>query len=264
MLGAGTFRVRVSGLEIETKVSDSVEVSDQDRMAVVSLQVEPKTRDQQNTQSSGGGMTSAGQLNIPGSAKKPFEKGMDAMKHQDFPKAAGLFQKAIDAYPQYDAAYDNLGVAFMQMGQTDKAGAAFQKAVELNDKNADANRNYSRFLINNKQYMQAEEPLKRALMVAPQDPSSLTLLAIAEFQTKDYDGALQNALKVHQVSHEGFALAHYIAARVYELKRQGSAATTEYQTYLKESPNGPQAEQARAALARLTANAGPTTPSTAQ
>ncbi|MDR3747329.1 MAG: tetratricopeptide repeat protein [Acidobacteriota bacterium] len=257
MLGAGTFRVRVSGIEIESKVSDPVEINDQDRMAVVSVQVEPKPRDQQNAQSSGAGMASASQLNIPGSARKPFEKGMDAMKHKDFPKAADLSQKAIDAYPQFDAAYDNLGVALIQMGQTDKAGAAFQKAVEVNDKNADANRNYSRYLINIKQYAQAEEPLKRALMVAPQDPSSLTLLAIAEFQTKDYDGALQSALKVHQVSHEGYAMAHYIAARVYELKQQGLAATAEYQTYLKESPNGPQAEQARAALARLTANRPP-------
>jgi len=255
--GGGSYRVRVSGPGIETTTSERLSIDEHDRSAVMFVTVQSKGGPAQTTPRSPETVTSASQLRIPPMARKPFDKGMDAMQRKEFPKAADLFQKAIDAYPQYDAAYDNLGVALMQMGESEKAGAAFQKAVELNDKNADANRNYARFLISTKKYDQAIEPIKRALMVTPQDSSSLTLLAIAEFQTKEYDAALQTALKIHQSEHEGYAVAHYIAGKVYEMKNQASAATAEYETYLQESPNGPQAEQVRAALARLTGSAAP-------
>ena len=68
--------------------------------------------------------------------------------------------------------------------------------------------------------------------------------------------ALQNALKVHQLPHEGYAVAHYVAGRAYELKQQYQKATAEYETYLRESPDGPEARQVRNALARVTAMAG--------
>ena len=95
-------------------------------------------------------------------------------------------------------------------------------------------------------------------MVEPQDPSSLSLLALAQLETGDYDGALQSALKVHKLSHEGYAVVHYVAGRAFENKHELANATTEYQMYLRESPDGPQANQARAALARITASADAT------
>ena len=253
MLGSGTFRVRVSGPEIVTTLSEQINVSAGDRSAVVFVTVEKHPDGTPGAGPESGGVTSANQLKVPSAARKSFDKAVDAMQHHDLQKSADLFQKAIDAYPGYDAAYDNLGVALMQMNQPDKAKAAFERAVQLNDKNADANRNYSRLLIGAKQYAAAVEALKRALMVEPQDPSSLTLMSIAQYQTGDYDGALQSALKVHQVSHENYAMAHYVAGRVYEVKHDYPDATAQYQTYVKESRKGPQAEQVRAALARIAA-----------
>ena len=263
---SGTYYVRVSGPEIEATVSDAIYIDLHETSAVIFVTVHRKGDSAQTSPAAQAnpGTTSANQLKIPSTARKTFDKALDALQCKDFRKAAQFFQKAIDAYPQYDAAYDNLGVAFMQMGQTKEAGAAFRKAVELDDKNADANRNYSRFLINDKQYAQAEQALKRVLMVVPQDPASLALLAIAEFQTKNYDEALQCALKVHQISDEGYASVHYIAGRVYELRQQPQYAIEEYETYLKESPQGPQAEQVRAALARLSANANSPSPSSSE
>jgi tetratricopeptide (TPR) repeat protein len=253
IVGSGSFRARVSGPAIVTALSERINVDERDRSELVFVTVERRPDATPGTPSGSGGVTSANQLKVPAAARKSFDKAVDAMQHHDLQKSADLFQKAIDAYPQYDAAFDNLGVALMQMNQPDRAKAAFERAVQLNDKNVDANRNYSRLLIGSKQYAAAEEALKRALMMEPQDPSSLTLMCIAQFQTGDYDGALQSALKVHQVSHDGYAMAHYVAGRAYELKHEYPSAADQYQTYLKESPKGPQAEQVRAALAKIAA-----------
>jgi Flp pilus assembly protein TadD len=251
----GNFRVKVSGTDIDDAVSDLVQITPEDHFTTVHVQVHPKSDPGSNSKPGNASITSASQLKIPSAARKSFEKGMEALQQKDYKKAADLFQKATTAYPEYDAAYDNLGVALMNLGQADKARAAFEHAVQLNDKNPDADRNYSRMLINDKQYAAAKELLQKALMVEPQDPSALILLAIAQLKTSDYDGALRSALKVHSLSHEGYAVAHYVAGRAFEIKHELENATKEYQMYLRESPNGPEANQVRASLARVTANA---------
>jgi Flp pilus assembly protein TadD len=255
LTGSGSFRVKVSGSGIETAVSEQMQIGDSDRFQQVYLQVHPTSDPASNSEADHGAMTSASELKIPSGARKSFEKGSEALQQKDFKKAVDLFQKATTAYPEYDAAYDNLGVALMSLGQTANARSAFEQAVRLNDKNAAADRNYSRLLINDKEYAPAKELLQKALMVEPQDPSSLTLLAIAQLQTGDYDGALQSALKVHQLSHEGYAVVHYIAGSVFESKHELENAATEYQMYLRESPDGPEADQARAGVARDTVSA---------
>jgi TolA-binding protein len=260
--GGGNYRVRVTGMSIEEAISDQVQIGPEDRFKPVYVQVRPTSdsnaSDQEGHSRRGNGaITSAAELRIPSAARKSFDKGLEAFQKKDYAKAVDLFQQAIATYPDYDAAYDNLGVALVNVGQTAKARTAFEHAVKLNDKNADADRNYSRLLINDEQFAAAKEFLEKALMVEPQAPSSLTLLAIAELRTGDYDGALHNALKVHQVSHEGYAVSHYVAGRAFESKHELKSASAEYQMYLRESPNGPEAGQVRAGLARVSPNAKP-------
>ena len=255
LTGSGNFRVKVSGTDIDDAVSDLVQITQEDHFTLVQVQVHPKSDPGSNSKPANAAMTSASQLKIPSAARKSFEKGLEAFQQKDYKKAVDLFQKATATYAEYDAAYDNLGVALMDLGRADEARAAFEHAVQLNDKNADADRNYSRLLISGKQYVAAKELLQKALMVEPQDPSSLTLLAIAQLKTGDYDGALLSALKVHHLSHEGYAVAHYVAGRAFENKHELQNAASEYQMYLRESPNGPEASQVRASLARVTASA---------
>lgn len=257
IMGCGNFRVKVSGIGIEEAVSDEVQINPNDRFKPVYVQVHPTSDSDSNSNSKPGNraMTSASELKIPSAARKSFEKGLEAFQQKDYKKAVDLFRKATVTYPEYDGAYDNLGVALMNLGQTGEARAAFEHAVRLNDKNPDADRNYSRLLISDEQYVAAKELLQKALMVEPQAPSSLILLAIAQLRTGDYDGALRSALQIHQVSHEGYAVAHYLAGRAFENKHELQNATTEYQMYLRESPNGPEAGQVRAGLARVSANA---------
>ena len=252
----GVYRARATGAAIEESVSDAVDIESSDRSKIIWLHVQQKPGLDTSTKTSTAAITSASELRIPANAKKSFMKGMEALYRHDYPKAAELFEKATVAYPQYDAAYDNLGATLMQLGQPGKAREAFERAVQLNDKNADADRNYARLLITDHEYKRALDLLQKSLTVDPQSPSALTLLSIAQLKSGDVDGALESAVKVHQLSHEGYAVAHYVAGRSYEAKRQYQQATAEYETYLREDPSGPEIQKVRAALARVTAMAG--------
>jgi len=254
----GVYRARATRADIEEAVSDPVSIESSDRSKIIWLHVQQKPGVETSTKTSTAAVTSASELTIPADAKKSFLKGMDALYRHDYQKAAEFFEKATVAYPQYDTAYDNLGATLMQLGQPGKAREAFERAVQLNDKNADADRNYARLLITSREYARAMDLLQKSLTIDPQSPSGLTLLSIAQLQSGDIDGALQSALKVHQLSHEGYAVAHYVAGHAYEAKHQYQQATAEYETYLREDPNGPEIQKVRAALAHVTAIAGTT------
>jgi tetratricopeptide (TPR) repeat protein len=256
--GGGSYRAQASGPDIEQAVSELVDIQPHDQMSMIWLHVQPKTTASSSVPSKKGSSrttTTANELRVPADAKKLFLKGMDALYRHDYRSAAEQFERATIVYPQYDAAFDNLGATYMQLGETDKARAAFERAVQLNDKNADAERNYARVLLTDQNYTRAIELLTKALTIEPQDPASLTLLAMAQLRTGDLDAALQNALRVHQLQHQGYAVAHYVAGRAYELKQQYPKATSEYETYLREDPNGPEARQVRSGLVRVTASA---------
>ncbi len=255
--GLGDYKLRVTGDRIQEATSETVTVNCGDRSTLTFVHVLPKEASATALvmDSAGkeviGTMTSAGQLRIPPEARKVFDKGYAAWQNKEYEKAADYFQQAIHDYPEYDAAYNNLGVAYMKLEQPDKALAAFQMAVKLNDKDADADRNLARLLLRKGEYTNAEELAKKSLMVEPSDPGGLTLTAIAELQTGEYAAAVESAQKVHQLPHEGFAACHYVAGRALERLNHLANARTEYQLYLQEMPNGPEASEVLAALLRI-------------
>src|SRR5215469_10732967 len=177
---AGAYEIRVSGSPIEGTTTESVRIEDMDKSRTVYVRVKPKTDTTvTSTKSNAPPVTSTAELRIPPDAKKAFHKGMEAWQRNDYPKAAEHFEKAVAIYPQYDTAFNNLGVMYYQMGRVEQARAAFEHSVSLNDKNADADRNLARILIHDHNYARAEDLLKKSLMVEPLNPVTLTLLCVA-------------------------------------------------------------------------------------
>jgi tetratricopeptide (TPR) repeat protein len=251
---AGQYRVLASGTPVLGTGSETVRIDEADKSRTVYVRVKPKVEGSAAaaaaTKPNSGAVTSAAELRVPADAKKAFHKGMEAWEHNDFPKAAEQFEKAVSIYPQYDTAFNNLGVMYFQMNQV-------EKAVALNDRNPDADRNLARVLVHDGNYARAEELLKKSLVVEPLNPVSLTLICVAEAQTGDDEGALASARKVHQLPHEGYSVVHFVAGQTLERQGNLQAAYAEYETYLHESPNGPEAGQVQNALTRLTASNRP-------
>lgn len=260
---AGGYILKASGTNIKDGASESIQVFDcPARVCTATAYLHVKAKEETTTEStekSGqAAVTSAAALLVPDSARKAFEQGLKAWQKQDYQKAAEKFEKAVADYPKYDTAYNNLGVMYAHLGENDKSLAAFKRSVELNDKNADADRNLARLLIRQKDYAQAEELLNKALAVQAPDAATLTMLAIAEIQSGKPADALKNAQKVHTLPHDGYSIVHYIAGEALEETRHDSEATAEYALYLKEAPSGPQAAQVKDALQRLAASNAPT------
>jgi tetratricopeptide (TPR) repeat protein len=251
-LRAGYYRVRITAPDVEETLSEEFSIHTAGTSQYVMVTVRPKP-DRNAANPAPGGMVSAAALKVPGKARKENEKGIKQAKESHWAKAIEHFRKATEIYPQYDAAYTNLGMAYFSSGDTDQAREAFARAAEINPQNVKASRNLARILLKQKKYSEAQLLLERSLSVEPSNPESLSMLAALFFQSGNWQQALANARRVHLAPHDGFSTTHLIAARSLEHLNQPQDAVLEYKMFLKESPDSPHAVQVRKALAQAEA-----------
>jgi len=74
-----------------------------------------------------GGLVPALRLRVPDRAQKAFEKAAEAMRRERWQESRSLFETAVREYPQYDLAYNGLGMVQMQMMNWDLRGRRFPK-----------------------------------------------------------------------------------------------------------------------------------------
>ena len=247
---SGIHRLRVTGPEI-VEYNGKVEIETVEMRRVEIVRVRPKSAAGLAAPAAGGTIPAV-RLNIPANAQKEFRKGTQALERKDWEEARRRFKTAVSLYPSYDVAYNSLGVAAMSSGDVEGARRAFETAIKLNDNYSGAYRNLARILFAEHKYAAAETLLMKSLEGEPLNTWALTYLAYAQLLTQKFDEAVVNARKVHTLPHEGFANAHFIAARALEATGRPEQALAEYHLYLKEDPSGPNAARARDAVKRIT------------
>jgi tetratricopeptide (TPR) repeat protein len=199
----------------------------------------------------GGPTVSAADLNIPQSAQSEFAKANELMANQNWKTAIERLTKALDIYPKFAAAYNNLGVVYSHLKDRVLERQALQKAISVNDHFAPAYVNLARMDIVDRNFPEAETMLTKATSSDPNNAQTLVLLANVQLLDKHYDDAIANCRKAHSMPQDPHALVHYIAARALEHENRPTEALTELQTFLQEEPTGPRAEAVRKEIAGL-------------
>lgn len=190
-------------------------------------------------------------LKAPDNAKKELDKGNAAMQRKEFPKAIAHFRKAVDIYPGFVSALNNLAAACVAVDDWACGRDALEKALAIDANAQRAAVNLARVDMHDKNYAEAEKLLDKAIAADPLNPEALTMLSMSELMQGQYDDALANARKVHSVAHRGWGFAHLIAAQALEAKRLPNEALAEYDLFVKEAPDNPYVPKAREAMARL-------------
>ena len=182
-----------------------------------------------------------------------FEKANHLISKQDWVKAKDRLGKAIALYPDYAAAYNNLGSVCSHMGDIGQAREALQKAVTLNDHMALAYVNLGRLSFTTKDFPGVETFIEKAISLAAPDAEQLKLLAYAQLADHHLDQVIETSRQAHrsQLSHHAFL--HVLAAKADELKSKSDDSIAELQQYLIEEPTGPRAEKIRNVLAAFQA-----------
>lgn len=201
---------------------------------------------------------SVSDLGVPAGAAKEFGRANRSIEKKDWTKAANELHKAVAAYPAYAAAYNNLGVVYSREGNLPQAREALQKAISLDDHLASAYVNLGRISVKSNDFKGAETLLSKAASIAPPDGDTYSLLAYAQLMDQHLDQALETCRQGHAAQPGVHVFLHLVAAHAYELKGRTSDSMAELQTYLREDPASPRANEVRKALATLQAQASST------
>ena len=252
--GDGTFLVRVTGPEIEPVTQSftlggtegnhreyvQVKLKDTDSGSKVSSEDDPKV--------------SAQDLAVPAKARAEFDKGMEAYAKGDDKAAQKALERAIELYPSYVKAHNNLGVLYQNAGLTAKAVVEYSKAVEFNPKFAPGYVNLAKMSIAGGNLAEAEAELKKALAADPGTVNGMLLLCSTQFARKEYPDALATARRVHQLTKEAqHADVHLISADILIAQGKAKEAVSEYQIFILERPGDPRSEKVKSMIAQLSA-----------
>ena len=252
-LDPGTYRLRVTDPLVEENMSDVFAISRGQLMEsqLLTVRLKAQAAAELRRQDERQATISALELNVPGNAKKEFQKGVEAMGKKDFDRAEKSFQRALELYPQYAMAWNHLGVLYMQQGKPGPGAEAFEKAVALNDRYPSALVNLAKVRMEQRKAAEAEQLLQKAVAADPKNAEAYAVLASVQYTRREYAAAAESATRVHPLGDEQFAIAHWVAARSYEEQQKDAEAIAEYTIFLKEAPASALAEKARAALKKL-------------
>lgn len=96
-------------------------------------------------------------------ARLNLELGMAYMEKNDNEKALRKLRKAIQIDPQYADAHSAIAILYSRLGEDGEAGTHYEKAVKLEPHNSGALNNYGQYLCAHDQRQKADTMFKRAL-----------------------------------------------------------------------------------------------------
>jgi tetratricopeptide (TPR) repeat protein len=247
-LDPGQYQATVTGEGIETASTGTIEVNDWNIFQSQLLVIHPTAA---KVNDKGKPTVAAEELNVPPKAVKEYNRGNEEMKNKNWDKAIERFNKAIEIYPAFSAAYNNLAVCYGELNQKGQQRKTLEKVISINDHCVPALINLSDMDIQGRNYSEAGSLLDKALKVEPGNVEALSYLAQVNLAQGQYELAIANARKTHSLSHQNYATVHFTAASAFEHEGRIKDAIAELETFLQESPQGANADAARKAIAGL-------------
>ena len=200
-----------------------------------------------------GRLISAVSLAAPKDARKAFEKGLDLAKKKKLDDAVKNYQKAVDLYPKYAAAWFELGKVQAAKGQADAARQSFEAAVEADPKYLNPYLELSRLALRAKNWRELADVTGRAVKLDPFDyPQEFFLNSVANYNLRNMDAAEKSALEAEKLDTEHhYPQVSHLLGVILAQRQDYTGAAGEMRNYLKFAPGARDAATVRGQLDQL-------------
>ncbi len=197
------------------------------------------------------GTVDASLAKVPKPALELYEKGIEASRKNDSAAAVENLKSAIAIYPEFPQALNELGVQYLKLNQVDNAVETLKQAVKFEPENYIGRLNYGIALIQKKEFAEAEKQCREA--VKKNDASALAhlYLGVSLMRLRRLDESENELQKAVKSGRDDVSMAHYYLGGIYWGKREYGRAADELETYLKLSPQAPDADRLRSTIKEL-------------
>ena len=162
--------------------------------------------------------------------------GSAFLQKGELDKAIAQFKTALEINPNYPEAHYNLGAVLGQKGQLDKAIDHYQKAVEINPNLAEARNNLGLALVQKGRVDEAITQYQKALEIVPYDAKANNNLGFALAQKGQMDQALEQYRKALEIDPDNVQ-AHENLGLALVQKGEGDDAIAQLQKAVELNPN---------------------------
>ena len=189
---------------------------------------------------------------IPPAAQREFENALGNINKGDKGAAITRLKKAIEIFPSYFLALQQLGLLYVETEKDTQAIEPLKKAIEINPKGAQSHMGLGMAYLNIDQLQDATTELRTALNLDGRLFNAHLYLGIA-LTSEGKFGEAEKELK------EAYALGgpvqarsvHLYLASIYDKKKEYQKAIDELETYLRENPKAANAASIKEAIVKL-------------
>jgi tetratricopeptide (TPR) repeat protein len=183
----------------------------------------------------------------PGGAKKAYQKGLEAAKKQKWPEAQAQFQKAVQTYPRYAAAWFDLGTAYEHQGKSQKAREAFLRSVAADSRFMKPYFPLAAMAFAEKNWKETADLTATLIRLDPVDyPAAFLFNAVANAMLGNLDVAensARDAIRLDENHH--LPRAEYVLGYILAERHEYAAALPLLKSYIQRSPDAPDAEKVK-------------------
>lgn len=142
-------------------------------------------------------------------AQAEFQKALAAMDQGREDEAIRMFEALAEKYPQMSGSQTNLGLLYLKRNDLDRAEAALQKAVSINDRNAVALTHLGIVYRKRGRFQDAAEAYEKALSSQPDyDIAHLNLGILYDIYLRKWDESLKHYEKYQSLQSSQDELVH--------------------------------------------------------
>src|SRR5262249_33130957 len=145
---------------------------------------------------------------VPGPAKKEFEKAATLANSGNEAEAVEHYKRALEIFPGYLKARNDLGVQYMKLKRLAEAQEQFELAAELNPKAFNPRLNLGIVLVKQKHYLDAREHLRIADSVDSSSPAVHLYLGIVAVETDELPESERELKKALSMGGQEFVITH--------------------------------------------------------
>ncbi|MBI1765920.1 MAG: tetratricopeptide repeat protein [Acidobacteria bacterium] len=188
---------------------------------------------------------------VPGNARKEFDRGVGNLKSNKSEQAIASLKKAVEIFPDYYDALELLGTEYLKNGQHEAALEAFTTALRVNKRSFKCTYGIGVANLKLNRLPEAVEWLEKAAQLEPNSTNVQMMLGLAYGTGGTFDKAKTAFEKALQLGGAAAAEAHFYLAGLYNKQDKFHEAWTELELYLKEGKNLKDPGQIKAMIEKL-------------
>ena len=180
---------------------------------------------------------------VPANAKQLYKTGLEQLENKRTQEGYDSIKAAIEAFPQYFAALETLGIEYVKAGHFEAAEILLAVALQVNPRSYKSWYGLARAYEARKKYSESLGAVEKAIEQNGAAAEALFLSGSLLRQAKEYEKAEKQLLKVRELAGDLMPDVHWELALLYGngMKRYKEAAK-ELRAYLKARPEDKNAE----------------------